>query len=185
MISGLQMKFLMKRISLLLVLMAVGFFAAKAQKIGYTNVELILVYMPETQAMEKQLKTVEEKLLEQLEIKQKYYQTKMMEFMEARESGQYTDAQLQVAAQELEKLQIEVQQGLQQAEESLFKRRMQLLEPIQKKMQIAIDDVAKEKGFSYILNNAMGSGIPTILYGSETSDCTEAIAKKLGIETEE
>ena len=176
----------MKRISLLLVLMAVGFFAAKAQtKIGYTNVELILVYMPETQAMEKQLKTMEEKLLEQLEIKQKYYQTKLAEFMQARESGNFTDEQLQIAAKELEKLQVEVQQGLEQAEQAIFKKRMQLLEPIQKKMQEKIDEVAKEKGYTYILNNAMGSGIPTILYGSEASDCTEEIAKKLGIETQE
>ncbi len=180
------MKFLMKRISLFLVLMAVGFFAAKAQtKIGYTNVELILVYMPETQEMEKQLKTMEEKLLEQLEIKQKYYQSKLMEFMEARESGKFTDEQLQIPAQELEKLQAEVQQGLKQAEDALFKRRMQLLDPIQKKMQEKIDEVAKENGYTYILNNAMGSGIPTILYGSEASDCTEKIAKKLGIQTEE
>ena len=165
--------------------MVVGCFAMKAQKIGYTNVELILVYMPETQAMEKQLKTMEEKLLEQLEIKQKYYQTKLLEFMDARESGKYTDEQLQVAAKELEKLQAEVQEGLGKAEQALLQQRMKLLQPIQKKMQDAIDAVAQEKGYTYILNNAMGSGIPTILYGSETSDCTEAIAKKLGIETQE
>ncbi len=176
----------MKRIALFIVLAVVGSFALKAQsKIGYTNVELILVYMPETQAMEKQLKTMEEKIMEQLEIKQKYYQTKMLEFMDARESGKYTDQQLQVAAAELEKLQGEVQGGLQKGQETLMQQRMKLLQPIQKKMQDAIDAVAQEKGFTYILNNAMGSGIPTILYGNEASDCTEAIANKLGIETKE
>ncbi len=180
------MKSFMKQISLLLLLVAVGFLAAKAQtKIGYTNVELILVYMPETQAMEKQLKTMEEKLLEQLEIKQKYYQTKLTEFMEVRNSGKFTDEQLQIPAKELEKLQAEVQQGLKQAEDALFEKRMQLLGPIQKKMQEKIDEVAREKGYTYILNNAMGSGIPTILFGTEASDCTEDIAKKLGIQTEE
>jgi len=176
----------MKKLSLILVLLTVGFFAAKAQtKIGYTNVELILVYMPETQEMEKKLATMEKKIQEQLQIKQQYYQQKAMEFLEAQESGSLTDAQLGVAQQELQKLQGEVQQGLQLAEQQLMKKRMELLTPIQQKMQGAIDAVATENGYTYILNNAMGSGIPTILHGNESKDCTEQIAAKLGIETGE
>lgn len=176
----------MKKLSLILVLLTIGFFAAKAQtKIGYTNVELILVYMPETQQMEQKLGAMEKKIQEQLQIKQQYYQQKAMEFLEAQESGTVPDAQMQVAQKELAKLQMEVQKGLQMAEQQLMKKRMELLTPIQNKMQIAIDAVATENGYTYILNNAMGSGIPTILHGNASKDCTEQIAAKLGIKTGE
>lgn len=176
----------MKRITILMALvLGLGIFAQAQVKVGYTNVELILSYMPETQEMEKTLGAMEKKIGEQLEIKQKYYQQKMTEFLEAQQAGLLTEAQTDLATQELQKLQQEIQGGLQQAQEALMQRRMQLLQPIQNKMQKAIDETAKEGGFTYILNNAIGSGIPSILHGQEANDVTEIIAKKLGIQTEE
>ena len=177
----------MKKFTWILFLMAItAFGSVQAQtKIGYTNVELILAYMPETKAMEKTLADLEKRIGEQLEVKQKYYQQKTLEFVEAQQSGQYTESQMQVAATELGKLEKEVQEAVQLAQQQLLKKRMEMLNPIQAKMQKAIDDVAKEGGFTYVLNNAMGSGIPSILFGEDSTDLTEAIAKKLGINTEE
>jgi len=174
----------MKKLIALLVLVVVASLGAQAQKIGWTNIELILAYMPETEAMEKTLKTYEEKALEQLEIKQKYYQQKMLEYMEAKQAGKLTPEMDNVAQQELTKLQSEIQEGIQKAEGMIIQQRMKLLEPIQTKMQKAIDDVAAEGGYDYILNNAMGSGIPSILFGDDSEDVTEKIATKLGIDTE-
>ena len=45
-------------------------FNATAQKIGFANVDLILVYMPETQTMNKQLQTFQQKLGEVIQKKQ-------------------------------------------------------------------------------------------------------------------
>ncbi len=45
--------------------------------------------------------------------------------------------------------------------------------------------VAKEGGYTYVLNQAVGAGIPSILYGKESDNLTEAIAKRLGIAVEE
>lgn len=175
----------MKKIIALLVLVAGVTLVAEAQKVGWTNVELILAYMPETEAMEKKLKTFEEKALEQLEIKQKYYQQKLLEYMEAKNAGQLSTELDNRAQQELAKLQAEIQDGAQKAENALIQQRVSMLEPIQTKMQDAINAVAKEGGYDYILNNAMGSGIPSILFGEESEDVTEKIANKLGIDTEE
>lgn len=161
-------------------------FAAQAQvKVGYTNVELILSYMPETQEMEKTLGAMEKKIGEQLQIKQNYYQQKMTEFMEAQQAGLLNEQQTELAGQELQKLQGEIEGGVQQAQQAIMQRRMTLLKPIQDRMQKAIDETAKEGGFTYILNNAIGSGIPSILHGKAANDVTETIAKKLGIQTQE
>lgn len=175
----------MKKYLILMVLVAGVSLFGNAQKVGWTNVELLLAYLPETEAMEKKLGDLEKAALEQLEIKQKYYQQKLLEYMEVKEAGKLSEAMDQAAQTELTKLQSEIQDGVKLAELKLVEKRMEMLKPIQEKMQKAIDDVSKEQGYAYILNNAMGSGIPTIIYGTAEDDVTEAIAKKLGIETEE
>ena len=68
--------------------------------------------------------------------------------------------------------------------ERLMKRRMDLLKPVQDKLQVAIDATAKEGGYTYILNQAVGEGIPSILFGKDSDNLTTVIAKKLGIAVE-
>ena len=159
-----------------------GMVAMAQTKVGWTNVELILTYMPQTKLIEKELSTFEGKLGEQLQVKQKYYQQKMQEYMEAKEKGILTPEMDGIATKELQRLGGEVESGLQAAQEKLMMRRMTLLKPVQDGIQAAIDAIAKEGGFTYILNNSVGSGVPSILYGQESEDVTVRIAKKLGIE---
>ena len=172
----------MKKILSLTVLILGKAVMVQAQKIGWTNVELILAYMPETEAMEKKLAEAEKAELAKLEVKQKYYQQKMLEYMEQGQAGNMSDAEMAGAQQELAKLEQEVQAGLQKAEQKLMQQRMAALAPIQEKMQTAINDEASEGQYDYILNKAMGTGIPTIIFGAESEDVTLKIAKKLGID---
>lgn len=173
----------MKRYILMLASLIIMAFAAQAQtKVGWTNVELIMTYMPQTKLIEKELATLEKKLGEQLEVKQRYYQQKLLEYMEAKEKGIITPEMDAIAVKELGRLEGEVQSGVAAAQESLMKKRMTMLQPLQTAIQTAIDAVAKEGGYTYILNNSVGSGVPSILYGQESEDVTIRIAKKLGIE---
>ena len=61
-------------------------------------------------------------------------------------------------------------------------KKSQLLSPILNKIQAAIDAVAEENGYTYILNQTSGSNI---LYGVKQYDVTDKIAAKLGIEISE
>ncbi|MFM2377144.1 MAG: hypothetical protein RLZZ165_2241 [Bacteroidota bacterium] len=159
--------------------------AQTVTKIGYTNVELILQYMPETKAIEAELGKLEEAISKTLEVKQKYYQQKMIEFQEYKQSGKPVTPEMEKAAiGELKKIETEIQKGLSDAEERLMKRRMELLKPVQEKLQVAIDATAKEGGYTYILNQAVGEGIPSILFGKDSDNLTTVIAKKLGIAVE-
>ena len=173
-------------LSLLLVCFGAAAMAQGATKIGYTNVELILQYMPETKAIEKELSTIENAVTKALEVKQKYYQQKLIEYMEYKQSGKPITPEMDKMAQtELQKLEGEIEKGISDAEEKIAKRRFELLKPVQDKLQGAIDAVAKEGGYTYVLNQAVGAGIPSILYGKESDNLTEAIAKRLGIAVEE
>ncbi|MEM0996656.1 MAG: OmpH family outer membrane protein [Bacteroidota bacterium] len=159
--------------------------AQTGDKIGFTNIELLLAYLPESKTIDKQMQTMEAKLKESLEVKQKYYQQKMMTYVEREQKGPpMGEAEKQAAVAEIQKLEGEIQKDIESGQNRILKRRMELLKPIQDKIQKAIDEVATEGGYSYILNQAVGSGIPSILYGDKQYDVTEAIAKKLGIDVE-
>ncbi len=175
----------MKKYIFALMLALLGFVSTgNAQKIGYTNVELILSYMPQTKNIETELKKLEEMIGKALEVKQNYYRQKLTEYMEYKEAKKLTPEMDALAVKELQKLEGEIQKGIADAEDRLMRRRMELLKPLQDKMQNAIDQVAKEGGYTYILNQAVGAGIPSILYGKESDNVTTLIAKKLGIAVE-
>lgn len=151
-------------------------------KIGYTNIELLLAYMPEARVMEQQLDTYQKKLGEQLQVKEAYLQQKYQEYLSKKESGQLSAADIKTQEAELLKLDNEVTNVAAESEQKLLTKRQELLNPILQKLQKAIDDVAAEKNYTVILNQTTSAGVSTILAGPDERDCTEAVMEKLGIE---
>jgi outer membrane protein len=153
----------------------------KTVKVGYTNVELLMNYMPETKAIEKDVTALENKLLVGLQIKQKNFQMELDDLTERVKANLLSPEQITAEETRLMGLQQEIQTDLAKAEQAVLERRLALLEPLEKKIQTAIDAVAVEGGYSYILNQVIGMGVPTIIYGAEDMEVTHEIAKKLGI----
>ncbi len=89
---------------------------AEAQvKIGYTNIELVLAYMPEARALEQTLSTYQKRLGEQLSVKQSYAKGKLEDYMAKSERGMDPTAK-QEAENELQRLDQEIQTFAQEAE---------------------------------------------------------------------
>ena len=63
------------------------------------------------------------------------------------------------------------------AQESLAKKENEILKPIIDKAKKAINDVAKEKGYDYILDTGLGM----VLYASDSEDILPLVKKKLGL----
>ncbi len=175
-----------KRILILGLILAFGMVSVlNAQtKMGFTNVELLLNYMPEMKNVQQSLARYEEQLQAQISQKQNGYQKKIEEYQKLQETNSMTQADSERRVTEIQKLEQEIQNEVQQAELDLLKKREELLVPVTAKLQEKIDEVAREGNFTYIINNTVGSGIPTILYGMETMDVTDQIAAKLGIRLE-
>ena len=150
-------------------------------KIGYTNIELILAYMPETKSVESQLATFQKKLSEQLKTKDDYAQAKLQEYMEMSEANRLSPTDKEAREKELMKLDGEIKKLAEESEFDLLTKRQELLGPILEKLQTAIDAVAKDNGYTYVLNQTTSAGVSTILYGPEEDDLTEKIMTKLGI----
>ena len=172
-----------KSLFIMMLLSAGVMFSANAQevKIGYTNIELVLAYMPETKSVETQLATYQKKLSEQIVVKENYAKQRLQEILDKKEKGTLTPEMEQAAQVELGKLDEDIRKFASDSEEKLYGKRQELLVPVLEKLQKAIDDVAIEQGFSYILNQTTSTGVSTILYGPEEADMTETIMAKLGI----
>lgn len=154
--------------------------SAWAQKIGYLDLQLVLAYMPETEQMNKQLATYEQKLVDKLRIKNDYFQTKGQEYQELSALPNPPQAEIQAMEQELRKLQQELQQDQQTSQNQLVGKRQEMLQPILIRLQSEIKALAEEEGYAYILN-ASSNGTSIILHGTEGNNVTEAMFKRLNI----
>lgn len=174
------------RIKLILVtVMAVlGSLSLNAQtnlKIGWTNIDHILQNLPDAANIQEALNTERaqyEKLFnEKLEEGQK-----MMDDYQ-KNAATMSDIIRQDKERSIQNKQRELQELQQNSETALQSKQQELLTPVMNKIQTAIDDVAKEKGYAYVLNSDAGFGTtPVLLVAPEEDNITEAVLKKLGVE---
>ncbi|MEZ4686428.1 MAG: OmpH family outer membrane protein [Bacteroidia bacterium] len=151
-------------------------------KIGYANVELILLYMPETQSMNQTLQTYQNQLGKKLQAKQEYAQTKLEEYQAfAQQTPPPSEAELEPKQQELIKLDEEIQKETAQAEQKLAEKRQTLMEPIAQKLETGLKELAAEEGYDLILNTVDAGGVSIVLYGPPEHDLTKKMFAKLGI----
>nr|BAL55264.1 outer membrane protein [uncultured Bacteroidetes bacterium] len=155
----------------------------KPLRIGYTNLELVLSYLPEAQQVQQQLSTYEKKVIEQLNIKQSYLQTKIEEYTELKQAGKLTPAQEEERRKEIMRLDEEIKRFQEESEQNYLKKKAELLQPIIDKLQKAIDELAAAEGYDYILNNSNSTGVAFILHGPKGDDVTERLLKRLGVDT--
>lgn len=165
-----------------LLILALGLnLGANAQvKIGYTNIELVLAYMPEAKTMEKELEIYTRKLSDKLKKKDEYVKLKYQEYLQRKEQGA-GEAELKQREEELLKLDAEIQKMAADSEYDILAKRQELLTPILEKLQAAIDKVAEANGYTYIMNQTTSAGVSTILYGPDEADVTEQLFEALGI----
>ena len=172
----------MKIAKVLLAFILVASAYAQSGKIGYTNLELIISLMPEYKQIEQDLQQYQQKLMEQLQIKQQYAQTKLEEYQQLRQEGKLTQEQDKQYQEELIKLDSEIQEFAQRSQEKLMEKRQEKLMPLVEKAKKAIDEIAKANGYEYVLNVTNSAGVSNILYAPEEHNITEKVLKKLGIE---
>lgn len=154
---------------------------AQAPKIGYTNLEYILAQLPEAKQIESQLKEFEKQLQNQLQSKYTEYEQKL----DAYRKGAATMADIvkQDKEQELMALQNNIREFEEKAQGEMQNKQVALLEPILNKIQKAIDKVAEENGYTYILSTHTDMGASAIiLYAKNKEDnISDLVLKALGV----
>ncbi len=157
-------------------------FGANAQgtlKIGYTDVDYILSAMPEAKQIESELTDYSRQLETQLDSKMQDFQTKAADYQK---NAQTWLPEIRAdKEQELQSLQQSIQKFQADAENSLQKKQMQLLQPVYDKIQKAIDQVREENGYSFILSARQGM-VSILLSADEQYDVSELVFAKLGVQ---
>jgi outer membrane protein len=171
---------MMNKIKLLVVAFLLTSFTSFAQsnsqslKIGYTNVEYILLQLPESKQIESNLKTHSTQLENQLKGKYAEYEAKL----KAYEQGVNSMDKLvrDDKEKELMNLNNSIQEFQRNAQLSLQQKEKTLVDPVIAKIDKAIKDVAKENDYTYIISNQ------ALLAGPEDGDISPLVLKKLGVD---
>ncbi len=148
------------------------------QRIGIVDTEKILKRIPEYNTAQKQLDQlsgtwegeVEALMLEASGMEKTYRAEKVLLTDEMRKEREEAIAKKQKEAREL-------QRKYFGPKGELFKKRMELVKPIQDQVYNAIQDVALRRKFDLILDKANAL---TILYVSDKMDISDEVLVKLG-----
>lgn len=167
------------RILLSAALSIVGLGLMAQLKIGYTNADYILSLMPEAKQIESDLTTYETQLQNQLKSKYDEFQTKATDYQQ--NAATMIDAVRLDKETELQNMQQEIQSFEQQAQQSLANKRNQLVSPAYEKIGTAIEQVAKENGYTHIFSSGT-PGFSVLLYAREEDNVSDLVLKKLGID---
>ena len=168
--------------TLLVALLCGLIFTANAQttqKIGYAESDYILSQLPEFKKIESELKTHGAQLENQMKAKYDDYQTKLKAYQ-----GMPATTPEAIKAdkeRELAALQENMQKFQQDAQSSFQKKQTDLMDPIYKKIGKAIEEVAKENGFSFIINPQVANGGDILLYSDDKFNISDMVLKKLGV----
>jgi outer membrane protein len=160
----------------LFIFVASASFGQTKLKFGHLNSNELLELMPEKVEAEKTIqdygKQMENQLLEmQTELEKKYNDY-------TANQATYSDLVKKTKEDELMNMQQRIQTFQQTAQTEMQKKEQELLKPIIEKAQLAISDVAKENGYTYVFD----TGVGTLLYWPKDSDDLLPLVKtKLGI----
>jgi outer membrane protein len=154
--------------------------SATAQKFGYVDSGMILEGLPQVkeaesnlEALGKQLQAKGQKMMEDFQIKYQDLEKRVRE-------GDITPKEQETQVAALKEEEGKIMQYEQEMQAQLAAKRDELLAPILDQVRTAIQTVAKEGGYSYVFDGSPGVGV--LLYADETTNLTDMVKKKLGVQ---
>lgn len=145
-------------------------------KIGHINSQELLMAMPENDSAQVKIGKLANEMQNQFQEMQNEYNSKYQDFIGKRDT--YSDLIKQTKNSELQNLAQRIQDFQQTAEQDMQKQRANIYKPVIDKANKAIAEVAKENGFTYIIDLAQGS----FIYVDDTApDILPLVKQKLGL----
>jgi len=170
------MKKLFKVALVAMCIMFVGNFAKAQTKIGYINFGEVIRELPEAKTVQTQLDAYQKQFVDELsemnnafQAEQKKYQTGFTTM---------TDAQKTAEQGQLQDMQKRMQDFQTDAQQKVEAKSNELIKPLSDKAKAAVNDVAKEKGYSYVFDTSQGA---PLLVSPDGDDLLPAVKVKLGL----
>lgn len=169
------MKKLFKVALVAVCMLMVGSFAKAQTKIGYINFNQLIDQMPETKAIQKQAQDYQKTFIDVLQGMQSELQTKAGDYEKKRAT--MTDALRTQTETELNDLNKRIQEYQQSASQKVQEKYNELSKPLVEKARAAVNEIAKEKGYTYVLDTAQVD----LIVSPPTDDLMASVKAKLGL----
>ncbi len=165
----------MKKVLIVIMAVVMAAPAFAQQKFGHIDSAALLELMPEKAKAEKDLEAFAAEFQSALEAMAKEYEGKVGSFQQGEKDMIKTVRDTKV--REIADLERRIQEFQQQAQEEIGKKEQEVLTPIIDKARKAIDEVAKDKGYSYVFDSSLG----VLLYADDSEDVMADVKAKLGL----
>lgn len=164
-------------IVMLVAILAMGStaFAQKNVKLGHINSTDLMQIMPGRDTAQAILQKESEELQEQLKTMYDEYEKQVSDYQE-RQAG-WSELIRESQQKRIQDLAKRIQEFEENARERLSKRQEEVLQPIIDRAKKAIEQVAKENGYTYIFD----AGVGVLLYQQDSDDIMPLVKKKLGL----
>ncbi|MDQ3141848.1 MAG: OmpH family outer membrane protein [Bacteroidota bacterium] len=149
--------------------------SAICQKVGHLNSSKFLDTLPESKQIATQLQTYEKALSTTGEEMISKFQNNLRKYQQEKQLGNLTPIQQQQMESDLTIEQDAIGKYQQSAQQSLNKRREELLKPLLDSINTALKELAKAEGFLFIFDSSV-----SLLYMNDALDVTPLLLKKLG-----
>lgn len=169
----------MKKITLAFVALFAVLGSVSAQKYGHLNYGNLLNAMQAVKDADKQLEDFQKALVGKGEEMSAKLKEGYLAYLKDQQSGTVPPVKLQERQAQLEAEQSAIQTYEETVRKQISEKREQLLKPILDKVNQAIQDVAKEKGYALVFDT---SSFNAVLFAKDTEDLFPLVKGKLGIQ---
>ena len=143
-------------------------------KIAHIDSQTLISQMPEVKEAQAQLEKLQKTYATEIDASMKEYQTKLQTYYA--DAQNQTEVTNQARQKELAGMEQNIQQYQQTASQDVQKKQADLLKPLIDKAKEAIQKIAKEQGFDYVIDATQGGSL--ILANGK--DLMEEVKKELG-----
>jgi len=167
----------MKKYFLLFALLGIVSSNIVAQKYAFIDTKYILSQMPDYTDAQKEIDDLAEKWQKDVEKKYNEIQSKYKSFQE--EEILLPEETKKIRLDEIMELEVkakELQKKRFGVEGDLFKKRKELIDPIQDKIYKAVKELSKDNNYSFILDKSKNSNI---IYADPKYDKSDAVLRKI------
>ena len=163
------------KIAIVGVTLVISSFTVSAQKMAHINLDSLITLMPESKVAQQGVQDYAKQLEEQVTTMQSELKTKYDDY--TAKSKDMPEVVRASKEKELNDLNQRIQDFQQQAQSDYQKKSAELSKPVYEKAKKAVDAVAKENGYKYVLDTSTG----IVLYSEASDDIIALVIKKLGI----
>jgi outer membrane protein len=153
--------------------------AQSVQKIGYAETDYIMSQLPEFKKLDSDLNTHYSQLQDQMKLKYDEFEAKVKSFKAM--PATTPNAIKADKQQELAILQQSLEKFKKDAQTSYQKKQNDLLNPLYNRIGNAIEQVAKENGFAFIINHRFDNEGQVLLSWDDKFNISDLVLKKLGV----